>query len=543
MRLVSVEQMISLEKEANASGLSYTQMMNNAGMGLVNLILSRYAALENPVVLGLVGSGNNGGDTLVALSELADLGWETYAYLVKPRPSGDDLVRHYIKTGSFLINEKEDNDLSKLNELLGKAHILLDGVLGTGVKLPLADRVAQILKYCQEYTERPFTIAVDCPSGVDSFTGSAASECIPADLTVCMGVVKNGLLRFPAFQYVGGLNTVDINLPDDLKAWGDNRDEVLDAGMIKNLIPPRPLEAHKGTFGTSMVVAGSTNYAGAVLMAGRAAYRIGAGLVRIAIPSHLYSALVGHLPEATWLLLPHSDGVLNQDGVDLLTKNLEKVTSILLGSGWGMEETTQRFLEKFLTHAGKASPRSFMGFSGPDSSRSADKVVQIPPMVVDADGLKLLANIKGWSNLLPKRSILTPHMGEMAALTGLDIASIQSDRIEIARKYSSQWGHILVLKGALSIVAHPDGYIWIVPVATPALARAGTGDVLAGMITGLCAQGLDPFHAAAVGAWVHAQAGLIAAEWMGSTASVLAEDVIEAIPEVLCDLENKNRRL
>lgn len=541
MHLVSVEQIISMEKRANEGGLSYAQMMRNAGMALAKLVGERFATLENPIILGLVGSGNNGGDTLVALTELAHLGWKAFAFLVKGRPAGDNLLKEFQKSGSIVIHENEDKDLFRLKELLSQADVLLDGVFGTGIKLPLADRVARILKYCQEFTDRPYSIAVDCPSGVDCVSGAAADECIPADLTVCMEAVKKGLLKFPAFQFVGEVTTVDIGLPDSPDIWNGNRDGVVDASMVSQLLPPRPLDAHKGTFGTCMIVAGSTNYCGTALMAGKAAYRIGAGLVRIAIPGSLHPSLAGHLPEATWLLLPHADGLFHPDGVDLLIKNLEKVTSVLLGLGWGIEDTTQKFLEKIITHERKYAVHSSLGFSQLKQSES-DEEFGMPPMVVDADGLKLLAKIKDWPKLLTKESILTPHTGEMAVLTGLDIPTIQAERMDIARKYSSQWGHIVVLKGALTIVAHPDGYIWIVPVATPALARAGTGDVLAGMITGLCAQGLSNFHAAAVGAWVHAQAGLLAAEFLGTTASVLAENVIEAIPQILGELENKNRR-
>lgn len=541
MHLVSVEQMISMEKKANAAGLSYAHMMRNAGLALAKLVGERFATLKDPTILGLVGSGNNGGDTLVALTELAHLGWKTFAYLVKARPAGDDLIKEFQKTSSAVIYENDDEDLSKLRDLLSQADVLLDGVFGTGIKLPLADRVAQVLKFCQEFDNRPYSIAVDCPSGVDCVSGIAADECIPADLTVCMEAVKKGLLQFPAFQFVGEVTTVDIGLPDRPDTWDGNGDEVLDARMVSQLLPPRPMDAHKGTFGTSMIVAGSTNYCGTALLAGKAAYRIGAGLVRIAIPGSLYPALAGHLPEATWLLMPHSEGQFHPDGADLLINNLGKITSLLLGPGWGIAETTQRFLEKLLTHEKKYATRSSLGFMALDQFASENQV-GMPPIIVDADGLKLLAKIKDWPKLLTKGSILTPHTGEMAVLTGLDIPTIQAGRMEIARSYALQWGHIVVLKGALTIVAHPDGYLWVVPVATPGLARAGTGDVLAGMIAGLCAQGLSNFNAAAVGAWVHAQAGVLAAEFLGSSTSVLAEDVIEAIPQILSEIENKNRR-
>jgi len=542
MHLVSVKQMLSLEAEANSSGLSYAQMMYKAGSGLAHLLKERFSLLKNPIILGLVGSGNNGGDTLIALSQLAKSNWDVCVYLVKPRPSNEVFVKELNERGALIINEYDDQDFSTLGDLLGKATVLLDGILGTGIKLPLVSRLAQILNFCQNHANRPYTVAVDCPSGVDCSTGDAAKECIPANMTVCMGAVKKGLLEFPAFNFVGDLKTVDIGLTSQLNAWGANQDKVVDAEMIKQLLPTRPLNAHKGTFGTSLITAGSTNYAGAVLMAGKAAYRMGAGLVRIAIPGNLFPALAGQLPEATWLLLPHSDDVIGQDGAELLLDNLQKVTSILLGPGWGLGKTTQKFLENLLRNIGKPQRQSSLDFSQTNSPVSTIPMDQTPTMVLDADALKLLAHIKNWHELLPKNSILTPHLGEMAALTGLEISAIQTDRIEIARKYSTQWGHVLVLKGALSVVANPEGFVWIIPVATPALAKAGTGDVLAGMIAGLCAQGLKSFDAAAIGAWVHAKAGLMAKDLLRSEISVMASDVIESIPKVLGELENKNRR-
>jgi NAD(P)H-hydrate epimerase len=177
-----------------------------------------------------------------------------------------------------------------------------------------------------------------------------------------------------------------------------------------------------------------------------------------------------------------------------------------------------------------------MGFVRSTASSAAEEEVKLPPMVIDADGLKLLARLVDWQSKLPNQTILTPHPGEMAVISGLSKDEIQADRINIAARFAKEWGHILVLKGAFTIIADPDGKIAVIPVATPALARAGTGDVLAGLIVGLRAQGVDAFQAAMAGAWIHAQAGLLAAQQLGNTASVLAGDVLRAVPQVLSKL-------
>ena len=192
--------------------------------------------------------------------------------------------------------------------------MLLDGILGTGITLPLRGEIPEVLSIVSSQKKKPFIVAVDCPSGVDCDSGEAAKECLKADLTVCMAAVKQGLLKYPAHRFVGELAVVDIGLPRSLPAWNDVKGEVMAASKAAALLPPRPEDAHKGTFGTCMVAAGSVNYCGAALLAAEAAYRVGAGLVRVAIPGAIYDTIAGRLPEATWLVLPYTDGVINADG-------------------------------------------------------------------------------------------------------------------------------------------------------------------------------------------------------------------------------------
>jgi hydroxyethylthiazole kinase-like uncharacterized protein yjeF len=522
MKLVNVDKMRALEREAVSTGLSYVQMILNAGRGLADLIAERFQDSKNKNILGLIGSGNNGGDTLVALTELTKKGWRSFAYLVKQRANDDDCLKEFRESGGKVISIQEDVGFIKLKRLLMKSAVLLDGVLGTGIQLPLNEQVAATLLAVGNFNPQPFTIAVDCPSGVDCTSGDAAQECIPADLTVCMAAVKVGLLRFPAFNFVGELETVEIGLLPDLTNWEKSCDQVINSQMVAKLLPSRPLDAHKGTFGIAMLVAGSINYTGASLLAGRAAYRVGTGLLRIGIPEPLYAPLAGHLPEATWLILPHTNGMINFEAGERIKQNLNKVTALLLGPGLGMDSITLNFIKDLLSK---------------NHLSMGQKDVHLPPLVVDADGLRLLAQIPDWDKLLPQSTVLTPHPGEMAALCGMKIESIQNDRLEVARRFAVQWGQVLVLKGALTAIASPLGQIMIVPLASPALARAGSGDVLAGMITGLMAQGLSGFDAAVSAAWIHARAGLQAAQCLGSSSSVLASDVIEAIPQVLKSLE------
>ncbi|HXD11232.1 MAG TPA: NAD(P)H-hydrate dehydratase [Anaerolineales bacterium] len=537
MKLVTVSQMQEIEKEADSGGLTYDQMMENAGQGLANIVLDLFVEDIEPEVLGLVGPGNNGGDTLVALTALAKEGWKAHAYLVKRKK--DALVKQFTDAGGKVLSS--DKSFEQLAESVSNIDVLLDGILGTGIKLPLKKEIADVLAEVNDILdgldEFPMVIAVDCPSGVDSDTGEAADETIPADITVTMAAVKQGLLKLPAFEYVGDLQVVDIGLPADLAPLKTLNTNVAEEELVASLLPERALDSHKGTFGTALIVAGSASYTGAAILAGEAAYRAGAGLVTLAIPSNLHTALAGQIPEATWALLPHDMGAISANASDVLARKLERATALLLGPGLGTEDTTKEFVENLITGkmAQKKSSARIGFVHGED--KPEEKNGTLPALVIDADGLTLLAKIKDWHKALPTQVILTPHPGEMSTLTGLTKDEIQEDRQTVASKYAKEWGHVVVLKGAFTVVAAPDGRMTVIPVASSALARAGTGDVLAGLIVGLRAQGLDSFDAAVAGAWIHAQAGLYAADDLGTTASVMASDILNSIPDVLSDLE------
>jgi NAD(P)H-hydrate epimerase len=539
-KLVSVQEMVAIEQEADGRGLSYADMMENAGRGLAETIQNEYGFLAEEGALALVGTGNNGGDALVALCYLAREGWDVSAYLVKARPADDPLLARFSECGGKLQAAEEDADFQRLNRMLAENSLLLDGVLGTGIRLPLRGSIQNVLAHVQEFLyereEPPVVVAVDCPSGIDCDSGEAAPETLPADLTVTMAAVKQGLLKFPAYELTGDLHLVGIGLTEDLPAWQKISKFVVSYEDVQAVLPERPLDAHKGTFGTALVIAGSLNYTGAAYLSGRAAYLSGAGLVTMAVPAPLHAVLAGGFPEATWLLLPHEMGVIAKTAVPVIQEHLKKVSAILIGPGFGLEETSQEFIKNFLNRSnGQAEKRSIGFVHASQSEDLPDGQADLPPIVFDADGLKLLANIKDWYQMLPAPAVLTPHPGEMAQISGVDKDTIQGDRLGIAQRFAQEWGHVLVLKGANTVVASPVGQAAVIPVASAALARAGTGDVLAGLIAGLLAQGVAAFPAAVAAAWIHANAGLTAAELIGNTACVLAGDVLEAIPLVMED--------
>jgi NAD(P)H-hydrate epimerase len=513
MKYVSVQEMIEIEKAADAAGHTYQDMMEAAGKGLAEEIHLRFKHLKDKTVLALVGSGNNGGDALVALDYLGLWGWKLTALILKSRPKDDPLLTRVVDRGGYVVDWTDlDKGRDQVKDQLSKSELVIDGVLGTGIKLPLRDPLKSQLNMVKVYISlaenRPVVIAVDCPSGVDCDSGEVDPGCIPADLTVTMAAVKKGLLKFPAYSYLGKLCLVEIGLPENLAAFTNISREIITVDWVKSELPLRPLDAHKGVFGTALIIAGSINYPGAAILAGEAAYRSGAGLVTIAVPGSIYDGLIKRLPEATWIKLLDNQGGISSDAVNSIETSLDKPTALLVGPGLGLSESTAAFLAGLL------------------------KLNNLPPLVLDADGLRLARHIDGWPGILPDGSILTPHPGEMAALTGLSTKDIQSERENIAEESAKKWNQVIVLKGAHTVIADPDGETMIYEGGDPGLARAGSGDVLAGIIAGLIAQNIPPFIAAVSGVWIHGQAGKLAGKKVGSQASVLASDISDQIGEV-----------
>ncbi|HUF38934.1 MAG TPA: NAD(P)H-hydrate dehydratase [Anaerolineales bacterium] len=530
MKIVTLSEMLAIERAADAAGHSYAAMIEEAGRSLAEILEARFGEHAERRLLALVGKGNNGGDTLVALEHLARNGWSG-SFITAGRPV-DDLVLRARAAGWEGIEWPAED----LVEKIAGVDMILDGLLGTGIRLPLRSPAADLLRAIHDALVGPprrahpgsrqgglarnlLIVAVDTPSGIDCDTGEAAPETIPAAVTITMAAAKTGFFKFPAADLIGELSVAGIGLPPDLPEWEAVRLTALSRGLVREWLPERPRDAHKGTFGTAWIAAGSVRYPGAVLLASRAAFRIGAGLVSTACPDPVYRLLAGHFPESTWLPLPDQDGAHTAAGAEMLLDGMDRADALLFGPGFGRAETTLAFVNRLL-----ADP------------------ARLPPLVVDADGLFLLTELADWPARLPANTVLTPHPGEMAGLTGMSVEAIQATRVQTAGKYAEEWGQIVVLKGAFTVVAAPDGRVSIVPVASPALARAGTGDVLAGMITGFRAQGLPAYEAAAAGAYVHALAGERAGYALGDSAGVLASDIISEISFILASIRPARRK-
>ncbi len=514
MRIVSVEEIQAIEKSADAGGLSYERMMRNAGKGVADWVSTK-ANIQHGVI-GLVGSGNNGGDTLIALTELAQRGARTLAFVTKAR-EGDPLIDDYIQAGGDVVDISQGESLDVLEGALRPGVVLLDGILGTGLKLPIRGKLQDVMASVHHMMiNQPgvLRIAVDCPSGVDCDSGEASEVTLPAEDTLCMAAMKQGLLKHPARALAGELHLIDIGLDEISKHISKELPRMITQEYVLLNLPKRPSSGHKGTFGTCLIVAGSDPFTGAAFLAGKGAYRAGCGLVHIGTLPTVKISLAGQLIEAVWTVLPVIDGSYDPEGVLSLQTPIEKADSLVVGPGWGLSDHNEAFLGELLP----ALPEDL-------------------PTLFDADGLKLLSNIEHWWELLPKNTILTPHPGEMSILSGLEVSDIQSDRWHIAQEYAQKWGLILVLKGAETVIAQPNGDIFVNPISDSALATAGSGDVLAGVIGGLLAQGLSPEKAAVSGVWLHAQAGMIARAHIGTDVSVTALDILACVGDAFVKIK------
>ncbi|MFN2302941.1 MAG: NAD(P)H-hydrate dehydratase [Anaerolineales bacterium] len=514
MKIVNVKQMQAIEKSANEAGLSYQKMMDNAGRGIAGWVMKHISTHRG--VIGLIGSGNNGGDTLIALSTLALAGIRTIGFIVKQR-AADPLMDSYRQLGGALINISEGRYLDVLNAALIPGVVILDGILGTGIRLPVRGKlqevmgaISELLKNCPDTRK----IAVDCPSAVDCDTGDVSEVSFPANETLCMAAIKQGLLKQPARSYAGNLHLIDIGIAKVSEYVSESLPEMIDADYAASYLPQRPDTGHKGTFGTCLIIAGTVPFTGAAYLTGKAAYRAGCGLVNIATIKQVHHCLSGRLIEAVWTILPESNGGYLPEGAKALVESLKKADALILGPGWGLHDENELFLSHLLA--------------------------EIPPdlpTLIDADGLKLLSRLDYWWNCLPKKTILTPHPGEMAILTGLTIEDIQSNRWDITRKFAKQWRVSLILKGAVTVIGTADSDLFLNPVSDAALATAGSGDVLSGVIGGLLAQGLSAENAAILGTWLHSQAGIIAQNTMNTDRSVTAIDILQSVEKAFVKIK------
>lgn len=519
MKLASVAEMQRAEREC---GVSTAQLMENAGLTVAQEAWLMLGELADRPVLVLVGPGNNGGDGLVAARHLKDWGANVSAYLLAPRDASDTNLAAVVERGVPVVVAVDDaNDgYKRLEEALSGAELVIDALLGTGRARPIEGALAEVLDRLGAARVRrlpPRLLAVDLPTGVDADTGAVDPHCAAVDETVAFGWSKAGLHVLPGSPLAGRVEVVDIGMPASL---GEAlKTELMTHGLARSALPERPPGAHKGTFGSALIVAGSPQYVGAAHLACMGALRTGPGIVTLAVARSIYPILAAKLTETTFEPLDDKDGYLTAQEASAVRRVLagRAYEALLVGPGLGQGGYVQAFL------------KSLLPALVPDPLRA---------VVLDADALNNLAKIDGWHHMVGVPAVITPHPGELSRLAAISVPDIQADRLAIARRCAATWNVTVVLKGANTVVAAPDGRARLSPFANPGLASGGTGDVLAGAITGLLAQGIEPFDAASLGVYLHGLAAEHVRRDLGP-AGMLAGDLLPALPRVMKELRSE----
>ncbi|MFC1934910.1 NAD(P)H-hydrate dehydratase [Chloroflexota bacterium] len=515
MKIVTTDEMRQIEQDCAGIGLSPNILMENAGKAIAGEVKRILNNLGKQHILILIGPGNNGGDGLVAGRHLYDWGARISLFLDSER-TNDVNLELVQQRGIDCITPSGDEILKNLDDLLSSASCVIDALFGTGKARPLQGIPQQVLSRVSDAKEKNKDlriIAVDLPSGLNADSGATDPTCLHADNTITLGLPKLGLFNLPGAERAGKLSIVDIGIPGHLTETITT--ELMTADWARATLPQRPANANKGTFGRVLVTAGSINYIGAAYLACSGAMRVGAGLVTLATASSLQPILATKLTEVTYLPLPEfQPGIIALPAADLIGQQCNRYHVLLLGCGLGQSQSTMKFISAIFLKQ------------------------DLPSLVLDADALNTLARIPNWWQELTNDAILTPHSGEMARLCDISVEEVQSDRSGIARRKAREWHKTIVLKGAYTVIAAPDGHCRISPAANPGLASAGTGDVLSGVIAGLAAQGLSLFEAAALGVYLHGEAGEMVKSMLGD-AGMTATDLLLALPLAIKELKGK----
>lgn len=514
-RIATTTQIRKLEADwIKQCGHSWAQvLMEIAGRGTAQAALKIWQN-EPGGVLVLCGRGNNGGDGMVVARYLYLWGVPVRVWLVSKESDNK------LKMSTDEANTNKDilenlgvevvvSNLSPEREI-SESTLLIDALFGTGLDRDLEGPFRTAVDVMNRSGKS--VVAIDIPSGINSDSGKVMGAAVRADHTVTFGYLKPGLLCHPGATLSGELCVIDIGLPDLEDA---NPELTLTTSdYVRGLLPPRPTDSNKGTFGSVLTIAGSLGMTGATLLASESALRVGAGLSLLATPK----TLVLNLPPCEVIyhaIAETSEYSISKNAIKEVESKLEKVNAVILGPGLSTHDETVAFVHEFVSETLAESQK---------------------PCIIDADALNAIAKN---TSVIPKNAehiVLTPHPKELSRLMECSVQDIQADRVKSAQDAAIKFGCIIVLKGSRTVVAAPDGQVFINPTGNPGMATAGAGDVLSGIIGGLLAQGLKPIDAATAGVYIHGAAGDVASNEIGET-GVVAGDIMNAIPFAITNIE------
>lgn len=517
MVILDCAQTKKLEEEIVARGMPHLKLMENAGRAVARFIRDKFG-VNGKTVAVVCGKGFNGGDGFVIAHKLFEHGARVRILLVGGQPAHEDSVTllercHQDDILTICADSSSADSLVVIKDAISSADIIVDAVYGTGFHGEISDNIAQIFSQMNSSTGQ--IIAVDIPSGVCADTGAAAENCVRADYTVTFTSIKPGHVVYPGAGLCGMVFTAPIGIePGDISALAPAC-SAIDYSSVRKCFKPRLPNSHKGTYGTLLAICGSYGMSGAAVFAARAAAHAGVGKVCLALPDSIYPIVAAHINDPVFLPLEEEGRgrhELTAAAHLTLLEVLDKCSACLFGCGCGQTDDSREILCELIEKC-------------------------TVPLVLDADALHLLAQDISLLERAKCPIILTPHPGEMAHLIGRDSAYVQANRLEVARDFAKQHNVILVLKGANTIIAEPNGQICVNLTGNSGMSKGGSGDVLAGLIASFCAQGLVACDSAKCGVYIHGAAGDLAAKKY-SMHSMSPNDIIMEFSTIFLELES-----
>lgn len=514
MHIVTADEIRKMDRQTIESfGLPGRVLMENAGRGAARVLMKRFPDLSERRVAVAAGRGNNGGDGFVIARYLAHAGVSVTVYLLSEssRLSGD-AADNFNLLAPLNIPVKEITDESGFNQVkteMAHHHIWVDAILGTGLNSEVKGFFKSVIDFINKLN-RP-VLSVDIPSGLHADLAKPCGTCIRAEITVTFGFAKIGHIQLPGADYTGELHIIDIGIPPHVVEKISPQHHLITQKMVKSLIRPRACDIHKGGTGHVLVIAGSPGKTGAAALTAMSALRSGAGLVTLGIPESINPIVEFLALEVMTVPLPETKtGTHTDKSFETIQGLLEGKKCLSLGPGLGTDERTKALVNLLI----KQSPI---------------------PMIIDADGINDIADNPDILHSRKSDIILTPHPGEMARMLNTTPKDVQENRIESAKQFAVNYNVYLVLKGARTLIAHPDGHVYVNPTGNPGMASAGMGDVLTGMIAGFVSQGYSPQTAARLAVYLHGNAADTLAVSKGPY-GYIASDIMDKLPEVIGEI-------
>ena len=512
MFLLTVDEMKALERCAiDSYNIPGVLLMEHAGYAVAETIMKNYP--KTTTVLVVCGRGNNGGDGFVVSRKLLMEGYLIKVIVVGNASAikGDALSNYKILKNikKDILNIKNLEDVSNVSKLFESTDIIIDAIFGTGLNSSVRPLEASVIELMNNTKAK--VISVDVPSGINGSTAQVMESAVKADITIAFEAFKCGNILYPGADYNGKLKVVNIGIPKTCYEQSCFSKRLITEKLVLNKMPIRKKNSHKGTFGKASIIAGSFGMEGAAILSCSAAMRTGLGLLKLFVPKSMNHIVKIAVPEIITIPLEENEmGSYDLNSIDVILDHIKNDSVVAIGPGCGQHKEIAETVRRLITESEL-------------------------PLVIDADGLNMLALNMTWIDGCSKDIVLTPHIAEMARLTNLSIAEIIKNPIKIAKKYAIEWEVTVVLKSARTIVATKEGDLYINRNGNSGMATAGTGDVLTGIITGLMAQGLSGEDASILGVYIHGDSGDRVAKEIGEY-GLMAGDIIKQIAYTLKDL-------